>query len=69
MLWPADDAERPRLLFSYGRALNWAEEMGYGHCDIASLFQVLAAAAASPVAATGPGTPSANAAAPGPKAA
>jgi 3-hydroxyisobutyrate dehydrogenase-like beta-hydroxyacid dehydrogenase len=49
--------------------LTRAEQMGYGHRDIAGLFQVLATAAAAPAAATGPGTPAANAAATGPKAA
>ena len=34
--------------------LSRAEEMGYGHRDIAGLFQVLAATAAGPAAAPGP---------------
>ena len=49
--------------------LSRAEEMGYGHRDIAGLFQVLAAAAAEPAAAAGPGTPANNAIGDGPKAA
>jgi 3-hydroxyisobutyrate dehydrogenase-like beta-hydroxyacid dehydrogenase len=38
------------------RALSWAEELGYGHRDIAGLFQVLSRMAA-PAAADGPGKP------------
>ena len=38
------------------RALSWAEELGYGHRDIAGLFQVLSQMAA-PAAADGPGKP------------
>jgi 3-hydroxyisobutyrate dehydrogenase-like beta-hydroxyacid dehydrogenase len=38
------------------RALSWAEERGYGHRDIAGLFQVLSRVAA-PAAADGPGKP------------
>jgi 3-hydroxyisobutyrate dehydrogenase-like beta-hydroxyacid dehydrogenase len=42
------------------RALTWAEDMGYGHRDIAGLFQVLdhlnapPAASSAPMAVTGP---------------
>ncbi|MGP8000721.1 MAG: NAD(P)-dependent oxidoreductase [Streptosporangiaceae bacterium] len=35
------------------RVLSWAEEMGYGHRDIAALFRVLARTAAAPAAGTG----------------
>jgi hypothetical protein len=38
------------------RALSWAEELGYGHRDIAGLFQVLSRMAA-PEAADRPGKP------------
>ena len=48
--------------------LSRAEETGYGHRDIAGLFQVLAAAA-EPAAAAGPGTPANSATGDGPKAA
>jgi 3-hydroxyisobutyrate dehydrogenase-like beta-hydroxyacid dehydrogenase len=48
-------------------ALSRAEELGYGHRDIAGLFQALAQTAAA--AAAGPGTPVMNAAGDGPKAA
>jgi 3-hydroxyisobutyrate dehydrogenase-like beta-hydroxyacid dehydrogenase len=51
------------------KVLNRAEEMGYGHRDIAGLFQVLARSAARPAAATGPGTHATNADGAGPKAA
>ncbi len=50
-------------------ALSWAEEMGYGHRDIAGLFQVLAAMDAEPAAATGPGQPAGNPAGAGSRAA
>jgi 3-hydroxyisobutyrate dehydrogenase-like beta-hydroxyacid dehydrogenase len=49
--------------------LSQAEEMGYGHRDIAGLFQVLAAAAAEPAAASRPGKPAMNPAGTGPRAA
>jgi 3-hydroxyisobutyrate dehydrogenase-like beta-hydroxyacid dehydrogenase len=49
--------------------LSRAEEMGYGHRDIAGLFQVLAATAAEPAAASGPGKPTMNPAGTGPRAA
>jgi 3-hydroxyisobutyrate dehydrogenase-like beta-hydroxyacid dehydrogenase len=49
--------------------LSQAEEMGYGHRDIAGLFQVLAAAAAEPAAASRPGRPAMNPAGAGPRAA
>jgi 3-hydroxyisobutyrate dehydrogenase-like beta-hydroxyacid dehydrogenase len=42
--------------------LSRAEEMGYGHRDIAGLYQVLDAAAASPWAAARPGKHAVNAA-------
>jgi 3-hydroxyisobutyrate dehydrogenase-like beta-hydroxyacid dehydrogenase len=48
-------------------ALSQAEEMGYGHRDIAGLFQALARTAPAPAA--GPGTPAVNAAGTEPKAA
>jgi 3-hydroxyisobutyrate dehydrogenase-like beta-hydroxyacid dehydrogenase len=49
--------------------LGHAEELGYGHRDIAGLYQVLAAAAAGPAAASPPGTSGANPADAGPRAA
>ena len=50
--------------------LSRAEEMGYGHRDIAGLFQVLAAAAsAEPAAASQPGRPAMSPAGTGPRAA
>jgi 3-hydroxyisobutyrate dehydrogenase-like beta-hydroxyacid dehydrogenase len=51
------------------RVLSRAEELGYGHRDIAALFQVLAQMTATPAAAAGPGTPAINPAAAEPKAA
>jgi 3-hydroxyisobutyrate dehydrogenase-like beta-hydroxyacid dehydrogenase len=36
------------------RALTWAEDMGFGHRDIAALFQVLGRLATGPATATGP---------------
>jgi 3-hydroxyisobutyrate dehydrogenase-like beta-hydroxyacid dehydrogenase len=50
-------------------ALSWAEEMGYGHRDIAGLFQVLAAMDAEPAAAAGAGQPAGIPAGAGSKAA
>jgi 3-hydroxyisobutyrate dehydrogenase-like beta-hydroxyacid dehydrogenase len=50
-------------------ALSQAEEMGYGHRDIAGLFQVLAAMDAEPAAATGAARPAGNLGAAGPRAA
>ena len=41
--------------------LGWAEEMGYGHRDIAGLFQVLDRTAAVPAAAAQPGDQAKNA--------
>ncbi len=50
--------------------LSQAEEMGYGHRDIAGLFQVLAAAAAAePAPVSRPGKPAMNPAGAGPRAA
>jgi 3-hydroxyisobutyrate dehydrogenase-like beta-hydroxyacid dehydrogenase len=49
-------------------ALSQAETLGFGHRDIAGLFQVLAAAPAAPVL-DGTGGPAANASSTGPKAA
>jgi 3-hydroxyisobutyrate dehydrogenase-like beta-hydroxyacid dehydrogenase len=49
-------------------ALSQAETLGFGHRDIAGLFQVLAAAAVAP-APGGAGEPAANASRTGPKAA
>jgi 3-hydroxyisobutyrate dehydrogenase-like beta-hydroxyacid dehydrogenase len=51
------------------RVLSRAEELGYGHRDIAALFQVLAQMTATQAAAAGPGTPAINPAAAEPKAA
>jgi hypothetical protein len=48
--------------------LSQAEMLGFGHRDIAGLFQVLAAAAVTP-ALDGAGGPAANASSTGPKAA
>jgi 3-hydroxyisobutyrate dehydrogenase-like beta-hydroxyacid dehydrogenase len=48
-------------------ALSWAEELGYGHRDIAGLLQVLDRTA--PAAAAATGTPAIHAAGAGPKAA
>jgi 3-hydroxyisobutyrate dehydrogenase len=48
-------------------ALRQAEEMGYGHRDIAGLFQVLAQT--GPAADAGPGQPASDVAGAGPKAA
>ena len=50
-------------------ALSRAEELGYGHRDIAGLFQVLARTAAEPTAAAGPGEPATITAGGEPKAA
>ncbi|MDT5035224.1 MAG: hypothetical protein QOE03_409 [Micromonosporaceae bacterium] len=44
------------------RELSLAEQMGYGHRDIAGLYQVLDRTAAQPAATTGPGTPALSAA-------
>jgi len=52
-----------------GTVLSQAEELGYGHRDIAGLYQVLATAAAGPAAASPPGTSAANPASAGPRAA
>jgi 3-hydroxyisobutyrate dehydrogenase-like beta-hydroxyacid dehydrogenase len=52
-----------------GSVLSRAEDLGYGHRDIASMFQVLARMAPDPAAAAGPGTPAINAADAGPEAA
>ncbi len=52
-------SERP-YVFTKSSLLSWAEEMGYGHQDIAGLFQVLAATVAEPAAAAGPGQPAGN---------
>jgi hypothetical protein len=51
------------------RELSLAEQMGYGHRDIAGLFQVLARTAAQPEAPTGPGQPALSGAGAGPRAA
>jgi 3-hydroxyisobutyrate dehydrogenase-like beta-hydroxyacid dehydrogenase len=48
--------------------LSQAEQMGFGHRDIAGLFQVLAATAVAPTPG-GAGEPAANASRTGPKAA
>ena len=50
------------------RALSWAEELGYGHRDIAGLFQVLSRMAA-PAAADGLAKPATDAPATAPEAA
>jgi 3-hydroxyisobutyrate dehydrogenase-like beta-hydroxyacid dehydrogenase len=49
--------------------LSRAEEMGYGHRDIAGLFQVLATAAVQSAAASRRGRPAMNPAGAGPRAA
>ena len=51
------------------RALSRAEELGYGHRDIAGLFQVLAQTAAEPTPAPGPGKAAVDAPGAEPKAA
>jgi 3-hydroxyisobutyrate dehydrogenase-like beta-hydroxyacid dehydrogenase len=51
------------------RELSLAEQMGYGHRDIAGLYEVLARTAAQPAAATRPGKPALCAAGAGPRAA